>query len=134
MAIRKNSKLGFYATGHQDSKIFAVQVPNGGVAYLDVPEGEYDAWAPGAAAGEHFRWCYLVAPDGAAAPTLLAANFPAPTAAAANQAQSLPANAQGAAWAPATASPLRIAVIPGFRVAVLYSAAAQVQLNLCKVL
>ena len=126
--FRSDSQFAFYQVGDKDTKSYAVQCASGTTAYLDASPGWYDCWAPGAAAGEHFRWKYLPAPDPASLPTISTAELPAPTAAVSGQ------TPRASGMAPATAAPLRLFVESGQRLAILYSAAGAVTLYCVKVL
>lgn len=122
-------------SGDKTSKPYGVTCSSGTVAYLDLPPGYYDCWAPSGAAGEHFRFAVLSYPDGAAAPTLAnAAAFPAPTPAASGQAAGVPTGALGAWMAPANASLIKVFIERNTRLACLYSAAGPVTLWCSKVM
>lgn len=132
--MREDAKSGYFQTITIDSKPYSVQCASGTMAYLDAPAGEYDCWSPNAAAGEHFRWCYLPMPDPASPPTLSTAAFPEPTAAASGQTAGVPTGAVGAGMAPANAAPIRLHVAPGYRLVILYSATGPVKLFCNKVM
>lgn len=129
----------FYASIDEKSLPYAIQCTSGTLAYIDVPPGEYACFSPGATSGTHFRWAYLRMPNPSVKPTLTnAAAFPAPTSAVNNQAAGLPTTpvgvtCDGAGMAPATATNIRISVRPDYRIVILYSDGATVDLLMSRV-
>lgn len=135
MSLRFDAPQAAYQSGDKDSKPYAVQCAAATLAYMDLPPGTYDCFAPGGAAGEHFRFAVLAMPDPGLPPTLAnAAAFPAPVAAVNSQALGTPAGALGAWMAPATAAKIQVFIERNTRIAVLYSAAGPVTLFCSKVL
>mgnify|MGYP000691576920 CR=1 FL=1 len=132
--VRADAKEGYFATVAADSLAYSASLAanRGSTTYLDFKPGEYDCWVDGAAAGDLLLVVYLPAPAGAAAPTI--APWAAPTAAANTQTAGVPTGASGAGQLPAERSPLRIPVLPGYRCAVVCTAAGATTLRASKVL
>lgn len=133
MRQQRDGKVAYYNTAAEDGDLRALQCASGTMCYADLPPGYYDCWAPAGAADQHFRWTYLPVTAQTPTPTLAPNSLPAPTAAADAQATGVPAAGRGGGMAPGSASPIRLQVVEGFRLAILYSAAGPVTLYCTRV-